>query len=105
MGLDDKEKLEFLVSDPYSKLRSLYYTATEEGVNYMTEGMYDAAIDQFRIAKQCPEFEENENHLDEYIVKCDSLIKWTKEGAAYTENKDYYNAYASFRLGYKFSLK
>lgn len=92
LNLNDKEKLEFLVSDPYSPLRSLYYTASEEGVNYMTEGMYDAAIDQFRIAKQCPEFEENENHLDSYIEKCDSLKKWTAQAQAYMDNEDYYNA-------------
>ena len=92
LNLSDKEKLEFLVSDPYSKLRSLYYTATEEGVNYMTEGMYDAAIDQFRIAKQCPEFEENENHLDEYIAKCDSLKKWTVQAQEYVDREDYFNA-------------
>lgn len=92
LNLSDKEKLEFLVSDPYSKLRSLYYTATEEGVNYMTEGLYDAAIDQFRIAKQCPEFEENENHLDEYITKCDSLKKWTVQAQELMDREDYYNA-------------
>ena len=92
LNLSDKEKLEFLVSDPYSKLRSLYYTATEEGVNYMTEGLYDAAIDQFRIARQCPEFEENDNHLDEYITKCDSLKKWTVQAQELVDREDYYNA-------------
>lgn len=92
LNLSDKEKLEFMVTDPYSKLRSLFYIATEEGISFMSLGMYEAAIDKFNVAKQCPEFPDTENHLDEYIVKCDSLIKWTKEGAAYTENKDYYNA-------------
>ena len=92
LNLNDKEKLEFLVSDPYSKLRSLYYTSTEEGLNYMTEGMYDAAIDQFNIAKQCPEFSETENHLDEYIALCDSLKTWTKQATLYMEKEDYFNA-------------
>ena len=55
LNLNAKEKLEFLVSDPYSKLRSLFYTATESGLSFFTDGMYDAAIDQFNIAKQCPE--------------------------------------------------
>lgn len=92
LNLNDKEKLEFLVSDPYSKLRSLYYTSTEEGLNYMTEGMYDAAIDQFNIAKQCPEFSDTENHLDEYIALCDSLKAWTKQATLYMEKEDYFNA-------------
>jgi len=92
LNLNDKEKLEFLVSDPYSKLRSLFYTASEQGINFMIEGMYDAAIDQFNIAKQCPEFEEAENHLDEYIVKCDSLKLWTAQAASYMDAEDYYNA-------------
>ena len=92
LNLNDKEKLEFLISDPYSPLRSLYYTASEEGVNYMTEGLYDAAIDQFRIAKQCPEFEENENHLDEYIAKCDSLKRWTVQAQELMDKEDYFNA-------------
>ena len=49
LNLNDKEKLEFLVSDPYSKLRSLFYTATDEGLSLMSDGYYDAAIDKFRI--------------------------------------------------------
>ena len=92
LNLSDKEKLEFMVTDPYSKLRSLFYTATEAGVSLMSEGMYDAAIDQFNIAKQCPEFPETPNHLDEYIEKCDSLKIWTAKAAAYSANEDYFNA-------------
>lgn len=92
LNLSDKEKLEFLVSDPYSKLRSLFYTATEEGVSFMSEGMYDAAIDKFRVAAQCPEYSEVPNNLDEYIEKCDTLKAWTARAAAYSDNEDYFNA-------------
>lgn len=92
LNLSDKEKLEFLVSDPYSNLRSLFYTASEQGVNYMTEGMYDAAIDQFNIAKQCPEYSEIENHIDTYLARCDSLKTWTKQASLYMEKEDYFNA-------------
>lgn len=92
LNLSDKEKLEFMVSDPYSKLRSLFYTASESGISLMTDGMYDAAIDQFNIAKQCPEYPETPNHLDEYIDKCDSLKAWTERAAAYSDAEDYYNA-------------
>ncbi|MBR4811413.1 MAG: tetratricopeptide repeat protein [Bacteroidaceae bacterium] len=92
LNLSDKEKLEFLVSDPYSKLRSLFYTATEEGISFMSDGQYDAAIDKFRIAMQCPEFTEVENHLEDYIVKCDTLKSWTARAAQYSENEDYFMA-------------
>lgn len=92
LNLNDKEKLEYLVSDPYSKLRSLFYTATEEGVSLMSEGMYEAAIDKFRVAMQCPEYPETPNHLDEYIQRCDTLMAWTERAAKYAEDEDYYNA-------------
>ena len=92
LNLNDKEKLEFLVSDPYSKLRSLFYTASEQGINYMTEGLYDAAIDQFNIAKQCPEFTETENHIDTYIEKCDSLKTWTAQAEKYMDDENYFDA-------------
>ena len=92
LNLSDKEKIEFMVSDPYSKLRSLFYTSTEEGLSYMTDGLYDAAIDKFNIAKQCPEFPETENHLDDYIQLCDSLKVWTSLASSYMEKEDYFNA-------------
>ena len=92
LNLNDKEKLEFMVSDPYSKLRSIFYTATEEGISLMSDAMYDAAIDKFRIAMQCPEYPETPNHLEEYIERCDTLKAWTKRAAKYSENEDYYNA-------------
>ena len=92
LNLNDKEKLEFLVSDPYSKLRSLFYTATEEGISLMSDGLYDAAIDKFRIAMQCPEYPDTPNHLEEYIKVSETLKEWTAQAAQYAENEDYYNA-------------
>ena len=92
LNLNDKEKFEYMVTDPYSKLRSLFFTSTEEGLSLMTQGSYDAAIDKFLIAKQCPEFPDTPNHLDEYIEKCDSLKAWTELAASYLDRKDYYNA-------------
>lgn len=96
LNLNDKEKLEFLVSDPYSKLRSLFYTATEEGLSLIIDGMYDAAIDKFNIAKQCPEYPDVENHLDEYIAKCEKLKEQMLEAARYTDKEDYFNARAVY---------
>lgn len=96
LNLSDKEKLEYMVTDPYSKLRSLFYISTEEGLAYMTVGMYEAAIDKFNVAKQCPEFPDTQNHLDEYISKCDSLIVWRNLAEQYTDREDYFNARALY---------
>lgn len=96
LNLNDKEKFEYLVTDPYSKLRSLFYTATEEGVSLFIYGMYDQAIDKFNIAKQCPEYGETDNHIDEYIEQCDSLKSWMIQAQRYTDNRDYYNAKALY---------
>ena len=92
LNLNDKEKLEFLVSDPYSKLRSLFYTATDEGLSLMSDGYYDAAIDKFRIAMQCPEYPDTPNHLEEYIKQCETFKEWTTQAAEYAAKEDYYNA-------------
>lgn len=92
LNLNTKEKLEFLVSDPYSKLRSLFYTATESGLSLFTDGMYDAAIDQFNIAKQCPEYPETENHLDTYIEQCNNLKNMSNTAQMFMDNEDYFNA-------------
>lgn len=96
LNLSDKEKLEYLVTDPYSKLRSLFYTASEEGVALFIYGMYDEAIDRFNIAKQCPEYDETDNHLDEYIAKCDTLKAQMKQAQQYVDSKNYYEARALY---------
>ena len=77
LELKEKQKLEFLVSDPYSKLRSLFYTSTEEGVRLFEVGEYLAAKDQFVIARRCPEYATVENSLDVYVAQCDTMLKWT----------------------------
>lgn len=78
LDLKDKEKLEYLVSDPYSKLRSLFYTTTEAGQSLFSAGDYLPAKDQFIIAKQCPEYETVDNSIDYYIAQCDSMVQWTE---------------------------
>lgn len=96
LNLNAKEKLEFLVTDPYSKLRSLFYTASEEGIRLFSAGMYDAAIDQFNIAKQCPEYNETQNHIDNYIAQCDTLKAWTKRAAELEDQELYFEARALY---------
>lgn len=96
LNLNAKEKLEFLVSDPYSKLRSLFYTSTEEGIGLFSIGMYDAAIDKFNIARQCPEYEEVENHLDTYIAQCDSMKAWMLKAAQLDKEEHYFESRALY---------
>lgn len=76
LELNDKEKWEYLVTDPYSRLRSLFYTAQEDGINLFVKGSYDFAKDQFLLAKECPEYKITENSVDAYVAKCDSMMRW-----------------------------
>ena len=92
LELTDKEKMEYQVSDPYSKLRSLFYTATEKGVEHFNDGLYLAARDQFMIAKQCPEYETVENRIDEHIENCDSMLQWQKRVDSSSAANDYSQA-------------
>ena len=92
LNLNAKEKFEFLVTDPYSRLRSLFYTSAEEGLRLFTAGMYDAAIDQFNIARQCPEYGETQNHIDTYIGQCDTLKSMMKQAADFEKDEKYFEA-------------
>lgn len=83
LDLKDKEKYEYLVSDPYSSLRSIYYISVEEGCKLMQEGAFLEAIDKFKIAKNCPEYSETENSINLYIEACDSSILWQNEMKRY----------------------
>ena len=92
LELKEKQKLEFLISDPYSSLRSLFYTSTEDGVHLFETGEYMAAKDKFVIARQCPEYATVENSLDTYISQCDSMILWSSIVDQAENNNDYSQA-------------
>lgn len=98
LDLKDKEKLEFLVSDPYSSLRSLYYTSLDEGCKLMQEGAFMEAVDKFNIAKSCPEFSEVQNNIDQYITACDSSQVWQTEMKRYEKVGKYDSALKYCRM-------
>ena len=92
LNLKQKEKKEFLVTDPYSSLRSIYYLSLEKASELFTMGMYTHAKDQYRIAQRCPEYSEQENSIDEYIALCDSMVYWTEVVDSAVARDDYYRA-------------
>ena len=92
LELKQKEKKEYLVTDPYSSLRSIYYTSVEKANELFTQGMYDQAMDNYRIAKRCPEYETEQNNIDDYLTLCDSMKYWTALVDTAEANNDYYTA-------------
>ena len=92
LELKQKEKKEYIVSDPYSSLRSIYYTSVEKGNELFSLGMYDQALDQYRIAQRCPEYQEIPNNIDGYLSLCDSMKYWTQLVDTADVKGDYYIA-------------
>lgn len=92
LNLKQKEKKEFLVTDPYSSLRSIYYLSLDKASEFFTLGMYTHAKDQYRIAQRCPEYSEQENSVNEYIALCDSMVYWTEVVDSAVARDDYYRA-------------
>lgn len=92
LELKQKEKKEFLVTDPYSSLRSLFYTSLEKGNELFATGMYAQAKDHYYIAQRCPEFSEVPNTIADYIQLCDSMIYWTAVVDTAEANGDIYKA-------------
>ena len=92
LELKQKEKKEYLVSDPYSALRSIFYTSLEKGNELFSVGMYNQAKDQYNIAKRCPEYQEFDNRIDTYITLCDSMLYWTAVVDTAEAHGDYYQA-------------
>lgn len=92
LELKQKEKKEYIVSDPYSSLRSIFYTSLEKGNELFMVGMYEQAKDQYHIAQRCPEYKEFDNRIDNYLALCDSMIYWTAVVDTAESRGDYYLA-------------
>ncbi len=92
LELKQKEKKEFIVTDPYSSLRSPFYTYLEKGNELFTEGMYGQAKDQYHMAQRCPEYSEFDNTISQYLALCDSMISWTEIVDEAEKDGDYYRA-------------
>ena len=92
LELKQKERKEYIVSDPYSSFRSIFYTSQEKGEGFFSLGMYDQASDQYRIAQECPEYKEKPNNIDAYLALCDSMKLWTSIVDTADIYEDYYTA-------------
>lgn len=89
LELTDKQKMEYLLTDPYSALRSPYYINIDKANNMFIEGMYLNAKDLYKAAQLCPEYVTDKNtSVDLHIQYCDSLIYWDKEFNNYLERND-----------------
>lgn len=92
LELKQKDRKEYIVSDPYSSFRSIFYTSQEKGYELFALGLYDQASDQYRIAQQCPEYKEKQNSIDAYLALCDSMKFWTSIVDTADVYEDYYIA-------------
>lgn len=92
LELKQKEKKEYLISDPYSSLRSIFYSSSEKGNELFNQGMYKQAKDQYNVAQRCPEFQEVENNIAAHLALCDSMILWTEIVDTAQARGDYYMA-------------
>lgn len=92
LELKQKEKKEYLVSDPYSSLRSPFYISMDKANALFASGMYDQAIDQYHIAQQCPEYKKYESNVNEHLILCDSMIYWTAVVDTADAQGDFYRA-------------
>ncbi len=95
LDLKQKERKEYRVYDPYSALRSPYYTRNDKGNELFNLGMYEQALDQYRMAQKCPEYQKagkEKLSIDKHISLCDSLMNWSQIVDSADVNEDYYTA-------------
>lgn len=93
LALQDKQKFEYTVSDPYSVLRSPYFIYMERGNEQFLAGEYQQAKDNYEIVKACPEYLVNKETVDEHLAKCDSMILWNAMAVEKEQFNKYLDAY------------
>lgn len=97
LNLRDKQKFVYIVSDPYSALRSPYFRYQESGNDQFYSGQYQRAKDTYEMLKVCPEYKMNQASIDERIAICDSMIAWSAQAlqleqfARYADATDIYH--------------
>lgn len=76
LPLQDKELFEYTVSDPYSILRSPFFTYLEKAQAAFKEADYQSARDNYELCRYCPEYKNDADRIDEHINNCDSMMYW-----------------------------
>lgn len=97
LALQDKQKFEYTVSDPYSVLRSPYFVYMEKGNEQFLAGEYQQARDNYEIVKACPEYAANKETVDSHLAKCDSMILWNTTAVEKEQFNKYLEAYKLYQ--------
>lgn len=79
LNLRDKQKFIYIVSDPYSALRSPFFVYQEKANDQFYDGQYQRAKDTYQMIRVCPEYESSMEYIEERISLCDSMIQWSNE--------------------------
>ena len=75
--LQEKTKRVYLVSDPNSSLRSVFYISQDQAFTYFTQGEYHQAEGCYYKAKSCAEYAEQPKIVDDGISLCEKMITLT----------------------------
>lgn len=95
LPLQDKQKFEYTVSDPYSKLRSPFFQYFERAQEDFREGNYQTAKDNYELCRYCPEFVNDSTNILNHILICDSMMQWNND-AMQAENFHQFKKAAEF---------
>lgn len=77
LPLSDKQKFEYTISDPYSKLRSPFFIYFEKAQEEFREGNYQMAKDNYELCRYCPEYASDSTNIIEHVGICDSMLNWS----------------------------
>ncbi len=97
LPLQDKQKFEYTVSDPYSKLRSPFFLYMEKAQEDFRDGNYQMAKDSYELCRYCPEFATDSINVINHITICDSMMTWSNQALQaenfhrYTKASEYYS--------------
>lgn len=102
LPLQDKQKFEYTISDPYSKLRSPFFQYMEKAQEEFREGNYQMAKDSYELCRYCPEFSNDSVNIINHIMTCDSMMQWSdlalqaENFHQYTKAGEYYSKMLRF---------
>ncbi len=76
LPLKDKQLFEYTVSDPYSVLRSPFFTYLEKAQESFNNSEYQKAKDNYELCRFCPEYLNDTANILHHIELCDSMLLW-----------------------------
>lgn len=97
MPLKDKQMFEYTVSDPYSVLRSPFFTYLEKAQDSFKKGEYMNAKDNYELCRYCPEYLNDTANILNHMAICDSMLMWSEDAVQAEHLFDYDRAIESYR--------